>query len=333
MIYFFGAFSNVALPIGEPYCDCNYGDLAIYEAETKYLIKGKGVEYYALTPRNIEHLNKQIPSALIIGGGGIIHPIPSSKSGWLFSPTIEEIEKLKKQRTKIIIFAIGKNIDTASRKWDSVCKENFQFLLTQSDYICGRDRNTVNFLYQQGAKKADLCPDPALFLFQEKKMYRQNSDYFNVIWTPHISLNFLFEMVGRTGLKPKILIQNEIWKNDERLTEIKKYFPVQSILNVWDFLKNIQGANFAISSTLHGCILSIASEIPCLMYLKNERMQGFKDLFLENFDGFPCILSLSEKEYIGEFLKRDFSEAIKKRKETLFKQFNKNIEKVQKIIL
>lgn len=328
---FFGSFSTFeSVQKKSTKSDYNYGDQLILNQERKDIIDEKSTQVRVLTKENIrEHLKTYIPNCLIIGGGGILHPCMEA-SGWNFPLSIPEIKELVEAGTKIIILAVGKNCD--KEEWSHVCWKNMSYLLQKATLISGRDRNTVNFLYQHGTNQVYLCPDPALFTFQGMEQQNRGDDYLNIPWTPILKAGQIWEVAGRTKLDPCVLLQGTFWTQTPEHNGILTVFPGISLISPDDYLSALQGGNITLSATLHGCILSISLGIPTLLISKVERIIGFKNLFLEGFNNFPCILEWKERHLISHLLETDFSFAIEKRKQQLYTKYKVVIDKVKEIV-
>jgi len=323
-IDFFGAFS-----LGENGEDYNYGDHLILRQEKKDIAKGNAIARI-LSAKNIrEKLIEYTPDILIIGGGGLIHPCQTA-SGWYFPLSMQEIDQLIEQGTKIIILAIGKNCD--KNEWSHVCWENMSYLLEKSSLISGRDRNTVNFFQQHTDKKIQLCPDPALFTFMGVEQQNRGSQMLNISWTTALEKSQIWEILGRTGLDPCLLLQGSFWHNTPEHNAMLQDFAAIKLIAHEDYLNGLKGRNITLSATLHGCILSTSLGIPTLLATNVERIKGFKDLFLEDFESFPCILSWEERHLLEKLQEKDFSVAIENRKKTLHLQYKKVIKAVKELI-
>lgn len=331
-VAFFGAFSTLENIFSVPKkLDYNYGDHLILQQEKKDIIE-KNTTVRVLTMENVrENLVKYVPDVLIIGGGGLLHPAMQA-SGWSFPLSTKEIDQLVKKGTKIIILAIGKNMDKEA--WSYICWQNMAHLLKKASLISGRDRNTVNFLYQHNPnKEVMLCPDPVLFTFMGLENQNRGKYELNIPWTPILEPTDIWEIVGRTKLNPCILLQGSFWQDTPENDSICLQFPTLGLKSPDDYLAALKGGSITLSATLHGCILSLSLGIPAILGSKNvERIRGFKNLFLENLNSFPCILEKNESNLIQNLLEQDFSKTIENRKQFLYNIYKCCINKVKEII-
>ena len=322
-ITYFGAFSDTA-DKKVAFGDCNYGDLAILKSEKQLFGEGD-----VITPR--DKGSKEVQTdVLIIGGGGLVHPT-GSNTGWLVNIEGKDIKALARKGCKIIVMAVGINFSSEKEQWPEKAKLHLKCLCERAAYVCGRDFETVKFLAFHGAE-SHLCPDPALFLFGKDEIHRNmESKFFNVVWHPDVENEMIGEIARMTGLIPRFMLQNEIFRQSKKWEEVKKGFKCLPTASVDDYINNLKGANFTVSSSLHGMILSIGMGIPVVNIHNSQRMRNFRALFLNHYDGFPCILDKSELEYVDTLAKIEHP-GIPVRRQALRNIFDSNVAEIKKVI-
>jgi polysaccharide pyruvyl transferase WcaK-like protein len=118
-------------------------------------------------PELIDQMNEEA-DLIIIGGGGLIflRPEDSSRSGWSFNISIQEMERIRKP---IVVYGVGYNrFRFDPNNFPEVTSRHLSKLQEKSALFSVRADGTYKVLIEEfglNSKKIDVIPDPGICLY------------------------------------------------------------------------------------------------------------------------------------------------------------------------